>query len=158
MKKIFIIIAIALIFASCEDYDALPETELPVENIEFKEARYNLISSTDPENIIDTHSISLYFLEPPQYLDIYKYYNKSSSLLMDTYIKNTNITVTETKIYDNYIEFYFKYTGALPLELVFNTKEPLYFGTRVHASWWQGTLIVAKGFIITDKIAVTYLP
>ncbi|MDR0475831.1 MAG: hypothetical protein LBH43_19455 [Treponema sp.] len=144
MKQKCFILALTLALSACPVYDGLPEPELPVEYIEFSDAKY----------VGGTHSIVLSFASPfsmEDYTGIYSYYNKSSKLDMALYIKEGGSDIIKTEANDTGISISLKEDKMCPPKLVFNTKSPMYLSNRMGNF---NEVIEAKAFIKTTELRV----
>ena len=145
MKKIIIILAVALVFSACPEYQSWPEPLLPLEEVEFSAAAYDS----------GTQTIKLTVSPSLPYKGIYPYYNKDSDFGMGSYLKG-GISVKSTKVNltgDNITSIDIVITGTKPSTLTFNTKEPMY----LYREQWDAItyqIIEAKAFIKTDLITV----
>ncbi|MCL2879350.1 MAG: hypothetical protein FWF29_03810 [Treponema sp.] len=165
MRKLCIIAAAAILLAACEDYDPLPEPELPVIYIEFSGAEYIPPAAPDPENPgsnpISDGSIKLTFARTLSELGgtsyVYRYYNMEQYFFMGAYLQNKDINVISTRVNDGTIIFSFTKKDTLPAKLIFKTGEPMYFGAYA-ISPGDKNIIIAKGFIASAEISVNNLP
>ena len=150
-KCIFFGLAFVLALTACEEYDSLPEPELPVEDVIFTGAWYN----PPPD-----HSISLSFDVPFSFDKVYRYYNKNDTFSIVPYLKNNTgrgIVSTELMYFSKGFELKLSEDGDVPAILEFNTQEPLYFDYW-GSVWWASSVIVGKGFIKTPNLTVSGLP
>jgi len=149
MRKLFIVLVIALVCAACEKFDALPEPELPVVEIEFNVATYYPA----------TQSITLFISSAFDYDGIYEYYNKRA-FTITPYLKNKGLGIISTEVDAGAKQIKINLAGdTLPSGfsgLIFNTKKPMYLGSK--AEFWRNTTVVAKGYIKTVDLSVSAGP
>jgi hypothetical protein len=143
MKKIaYAILILALGIAACEQYDSLPEPELPVRYIEFDQAVYNA----------GENSICLTLHEPFAYDDeLYATYNKMLHFYLPDYIKSGARDVDHQTMNGTTFTLYLRRDARLPPKLVFDTRQPCYLSETYNFD----TIIVAKAYIKTAELPVT---
>ena len=145
MKKIYLFLAVTLVFAGCLEFNPLPEPELPVVEVEITNAVYAGISNT----------ITLTFTVSPgtNFDSVYQYYNKAGSFDMLSYITNKGLAIESTELVIEPSKlFVIKLAeGATkPDALNFNTTEPMYFGSSKNTIY-NFPIVVAKGLIKTPS-------
>ena len=162
MKKIVLVLAVALVLSACPEYQSWPEPLLDMIEIEISGAEYTDAGGTDPTVTIELNAPIPLTRGGEAFDGIYSNYNRDGGFDMGLYL-NTGIGIQSTSVgkdgSQNIDSIIVKLRAVRtePFTLHFNTNRPMYFYKRRY-ELGSHYIIELKGTIKTPSFTVTGIP